>query len=82
MSFTCTLFCLFADELIRQVTINCTERGKLLVRVRDELRLTRETYQTLYESSIAFGIRRSLQGEKTKMEMHASVRRRCSNVVL
>ena len=26
------------DELIRQITINCAERGFLLVRVRDEFR--------------------------------------------
>merc|ERR1719183_2976734 len=28
------------DELIRQVTINCAERGLLLLRVRDEIRMT------------------------------------------
>jgi dynein light intermediate chain len=27
------------DELIRQITINCAERGLLLVRVRDEIRM-------------------------------------------
>lgn len=27
------------DELIRQITINCAERGYLLVRVRDEFRM-------------------------------------------
>ena len=27
------------DELIRQITINCAERGVLLVRVRDEARM-------------------------------------------
>jgi len=62
------------DELIRQVTINCTERGRLLVRVRDEIGLTRETYRTLYESSVAFGMRRALQGEQRKMEMQAKVK--------
>ena len=44
------------DELIRQVTINCAERGLLLLRVRDEIRMTIAAYQTLYESSIAFGM--------------------------
>lgn len=33
------------DELIRQVTINCAERGLLLLRVRDELRMTIAAYQ-------------------------------------
>ena len=54
------------DELIRQCTINCVERGLLLLRVRDELRMTLHAYQTLYESSIAFGIRKALQAEQVK----------------
>lgn len=56
------------DELIRQVTINCAERGLLLLRVRDELRMTIASYQTLYESSIAFGMRKALQSEQAKLE--------------
>lgn len=51
------------DELIRQVTINCGERGLLLLRVRDEIRMTIAGYQILYESSIAFGMRKALQVE-------------------
>ena len=46
------------DELIRQITINCAERGLLLLRVRDEARMTIAAYCTLYESSIAYGIRK------------------------
>ena len=56
------------DELIRQVTIICTERGLLLLRVRDELRMTIQAYQTLYESSIAYGMRKALQAEQWKSE--------------
>ena len=55
------------DELIRQCTINCTERGLLLLRVRDELRMTLHAYQTLYESSIAFGVRKALQAEQVRI---------------
>ena len=33
------------DELIRQITINCSHRGLLLVRVRDEMRMTIQAYQ-------------------------------------
>ena len=33
------------DELIREVTINCAERGLLLLRVRDEMRMTIAAYQ-------------------------------------
>ena len=47
-----------SDELIRQVTINCAERGLLLLRVRDEIRMTVAAYQTLYESRL---VRRSNQ---------------------
>ncbi|UYV64769.1 DNALI1 [Cordylochernes scorpioides] len=56
------------DELIRQVTVNCAERGLLLLRVRDELRMTLAAYQTLYESSIAFGVRKALQAEQRKLD--------------
>jgi len=62
------------DELIRQVTINCAERGLLLLRVRDEIRMTIAAYQTLYESSIAFGMRKALMAEHRKAEMEAKVK--------
>ncbi|KAG9349722.1 hypothetical protein JZ751_028170 [Albula glossodonta] len=57
------------DELIRQETISCTERGLLLLRVRDEIRMCMAAYQTLYESSVAFGIRKVLQSELGKANM-------------
>lgn len=57
------------DEIIREVTINCAERGFLLVRVRDEIKMTIQAYQTLYESSIAYGMRKALQAEQNKAEM-------------
>jgi dynein light intermediate chain len=62
------------DELIRQVTINCSERGLLLLRVRDEVRLTIAAYQTLYESSIAFGMRKALMAEQRKADMEQRIR--------
>jgi len=57
------------DELIRQVTIECAERGLLLLRVRDEINMTLAAYQTLYQSSVAFGMRKALQSEQGKHEM-------------
>jgi len=57
------------DEVIRQVTINCAERGLLLLRVRDEIRMTIAAYQTLYESSVAFGMRKALVAEHNRAEM-------------
>lgn len=62
------------DELIRQITINCAERGLLLLRVRDEARMTIAAYQTLYESSIAFGMRKALMAEQKKMEAEQKIR--------
>ena len=51
------------------MTINCAERGFLLVRVRDEIKMTVQAYQTLYESSVAYGMRKALQAEQRKAEM-------------
>jgi len=59
------------DEVIRQVTLGCVERGRLLLRVRDEVRTTMGSYQALYESSIAFGMRKSLMAEQRKSEVRA-----------
>ena len=42
------------------MTIICAERGLLLLRVRDEIKMTLNAYQTLYESSVAFGMRTAL----------------------
>ncbi len=68
---------MFTDELIRQVTIECAERGLLLLRVRDEIRMTIAAYQTLYESSVAFGMRKALQAEQGKFDMEKKV---CSSI--
>ena len=47
------------DEIIRQATVNLPERGILLMRVRDNLKMTFAAYQTLYEGSLVFGNRKS-----------------------
>jgi dynein light intermediate chain len=59
------------DELIRQITINCAERGLLLLRVRDEAHMTISAYETLYESSIAYGVRKALVAEQRKIDLNA-----------
>ena len=56
------------DELIRQITINCSHRGLLLVRIRDELKMNIESYRNLYESVLAYGMRKAMLGQKTKNE--------------
>lgn len=67
------LYLFFKDELIREITINCAERGLLLLRVRDEIQMTIAAYQTLYESSTAFGMRKALQAEQGKHDMEKRV---------
>lgn len=62
------------DEVIRQVTINCAERGLLLLRVRDEIRMTLDAYRSIYESATAFGMRKALHAEQTKVELEARIR--------
>lgn len=62
------------DEIIRQVTVNCAERGLLLLRVRDEIRMTLAAYRTLYESSVAFGMRKALHAEQNRVDMQAQIR--------
>jgi dynein light intermediate chain len=57
------------DEIIRQVTIDNAERGLLLLKVRDEIKMSIASYQILYESAILYGIRKQLQAEDAKMEL-------------
>lgn len=42
--------------------------------MRDEIHMTVAAYQTLYESSIAFGMRKALIAEQRKAEMQAKIR--------
>eukprot|EP00767_Chilomastix_cuspidata_P000694 gnl/Chilomastix_cuspidata/1190.p3 GENE.gnl/Chilomastix_cuspidata/1190~~gnl/Chilomastix_cuspidata/1190.p3 ORF type:complete len:228 (-),score=128.51 gnl/Chilomastix_cuspidata/1190:1216-1899(-) len=62
------------DELIRQDTIICAERGVLLARVRDELRMTVAAFQTLYESAVAYGVRKALLAEQGKAGLESRVK--------
>lgn len=57
------------DELIRQVTVDNAERGLLLLRVRDEVRMTTAAYTTLYETSVDFGKKKAVEAEKGKQEI-------------
>ena len=62
------------DEVIRQITINCAERGYLLVRVRDEVRMVKKTLQGLYDSSIAYGMKKALVAEQRKADMQTRIK--------
>jgi dynein light intermediate chain len=49
------------DELIRHVTVNCAERGLMLIHVRDDLRHLLTYIERIYTSAVAYGIRKTLQ---------------------
>lgn len=57
------------DELIRQITIASVDRGIEIVKIRDEMRMLIQAYQSLYESALSYGMRKALQGEQYKAEM-------------
>ena len=71
------------DELIRQITLNCLERGILLTRIKKELNMTMNSYQSLYESSIAYGIRTLLLAEEEKKKLNdeiGNIEKECENL--
>jgi len=61
------------DELIRQSTIACIERGLLLVRIRNEINMTIKEYENLFASSSACAIRKALLAETTKVDMESKI---------
>ena len=60
------------NEIIRQITIDCAERGFLMIRLRNEFRSAIKAQQNLYESSIAYGMRKALlaEGKKNNLQHH------------
>lgn len=61
------------DELIRQVALDGPERGLLMMRTRDELRMTIDAYKTLFASSVTFGIKKQLRAEEGIPELEQQV---------
>ncbi|CAK89336.1 unnamed protein product (macronuclear) [Paramecium tetraurelia] len=61
------------EEIIRQSAINCPERGLLLMRVYDNLKLTFAAYQTLYAGSVVFGNRKAAESEIGKSEQDSKI---------
>ncbi|VVC25308.1 Axonemal dynein light chain [Cinara cedri] len=57
------------DEMIRQITINCAESGLLLVKVRDEFKMTMDAYRLLYENTKEIRIKKSLSAELNMLDM-------------
>ena len=67
------LFSQCFDEIIRQVTLSEPVRGLLLLRVRDEIKMTISAYQTLYQSSVTFAMRKQLQAEHGKADLEKTI---------
>jgi len=61
------------DEIIRQIAMNSPERGLLLLRVRDDFKMTIAAYQSLYESSVLFGINKQIQAEEGKADLEQKI---------
>lgn len=61
------------DELIRQETMVCAERGALFLRVRDELRMTIDSLQVAYQSALAYGVRHAVECEQARWQMHERI---------
>jgi dynein light intermediate chain, axonemal len=43
------------------------------VRIRDEMRMTIQAYQNLYESALSYGMRKALQGENKHAEYNSKI---------
>ena len=63
------IYSMLFDEMLRQVAVDCPERGLLMMRLRNELRMTTDAYQALYEASVGLGRRKSIEAERGKQEM-------------
>lgn len=61
------------DEIIRQVIINYKKRGLLLSCIRDQIYSTIDSYKNLYESSIAFGIRKTIKSTDSKTKLISEI---------
>ena len=67
------LFSQCYDEIIRQVALAESERGLMLLRVRDEVKMTIAAYQTLYQSSVTFAMRKQIQAEHGKADLEKTI---------
>jgi len=66
------LFTSAFDEMIRQVTLECPERGYLLLRIREEIRLTINSHLEIHRSTLTFGQQKLTLAEKNAAELRQS----------
>lgn len=57
------------DEIVRQVTVDCSERGELLNEVKLDIEERVSTLWKVFESSMAFALRKSHSAEMKKEEL-------------
>eukprot|EP00744_Colponema_vietnamica_P012735 GILI01017870.1.p1 GENE.GILI01017870.1~~GILI01017870.1.p1 ORF type:complete len:301 (+),score=48.41 GILI01017870.1:38-940(+) len=63
------------DELLRQTSIDMPERGLLLLRVRDEARMTIDALKSLHEASGEYGARKLHDTTRGKPELVDTIER-------
>ena len=61
------------DELIRQITIECSERGILLARIRQTYQQLMNDYLNNYISANAYAMRTVLVNEQRKMKSNEQI---------
>ncbi|XP_025413191.1 33 kDa inner dynein arm light chain, axonemal-like [Sipha flava] len=61
------------NEIIRQITIKNPEHGNVMIRIRDDLKMSIDGYRKLQESMIAKDIRKLLLKEKEKSNLEKMV---------
>lgn len=69
------------NELVRQIAVECPERGVLVALLRDEAAETNRTYARLFEGACQYGVRkelerdlkRTMQTELARAAMEASI---------
>lgn len=64
----------FFHELIRISTVHCFERGQLLERIRNEYKRWMNTYEELYSSSMAYGMRQYLYRMEEKANLEIQIK--------
>ena len=68
-----TINAMLFDELIRQTTIDLPERGLLLLRIRDEARMTIDTWKSLHEAGSQYGDRKLHETTRGNPELRAKI---------
>ncbi|XP_024214870.1 33 kDa inner dynein arm light chain, axonemal [Halyomorpha halys] len=58
------------NELTRQITLFCAKQGSLLVRIRDEIWMMQDFYKKMYENTLAFIYRKTVETIESREELN------------